>query len=76
MKKLLSALIAIITMASLCSCSKQELADLTPSVNDEYAAIVWEDRTYVPYCTISKSDCGQQIGIVGIINYYIMDSAM
>ena len=49
---------------SLCSCSKQDLADMTTLVNDEYAAIVWEDRTYVPYCAIDKAQCGQQIGII------------
>ena len=31
---------------------------------DEYASILWEERPYVPYCAISKSACGVQIGIV------------
>ena len=30
----------------------------------EVWAIIWDDRTYVPYCAFSKSDCGRQIGIV------------
>lgn len=64
MKKMLSVLIVIITVSSLCSCSKQDLADMTTLATDEYTVIVWEDRNYVPYCAISKSDCGQQIGIV------------
>lgn len=37
---------------------------MTTLVTDEYSAIVWDDRIYVPYCAISKSECGQQIGIV------------
>lgn len=27
-------------------------------------AVVWEDRTYVIFCVVSKKDCGEQIGYV------------
>lgn len=64
MKKMLSVLIAVIAVLTLCSCSNQALANMTTAENGEYAAIVWEDRTYVPYCAISKRDRGQKIGIV------------
>lgn len=64
MKRLLSIVLSMLTVISLCSCSGRELADVTTVVNDDYAAIVWEGRTYVPYCAVSKSDCGVQIGIV------------
>jgi hypothetical protein len=64
MKKILSMLLIAIMILSLCACSKQELADMTTEVYDDYSAIVWEDKTYVPYCAISKTDCGAQIGIV------------
>lgn len=37
---------------------------MTTEMHDDYTAIVWEDKTYVPYCAISKTDCGEQIGIV------------
>ncbi len=37
---------------------------MTAEIHDDYAAIVWEDKTYVPYCAISKTDCGEEIGIV------------
>lgn len=49
---------------TLCACGKQELADMTTEVNDDYSAIIWENKTYVPYCAFSKTDCGEQIGIV------------
>ncbi len=64
MKKILSMFLLAIMILFLCACSKQELADMTTEIHDDYAAIVWEDKTYVPYCAISKADCGEQIGIV------------
>lgn len=51
----------------LCACGKQEtreLAYMTTEVNDDYCAIIWEDRTYVPYCAFSKIERGEQLGIV------------
>lgn len=48
----------------LCACSKQSLADMEILDNGEYASILWEERIYVPYCAISPSACGAQIGIV------------
>lgn len=30
----------------------------------EYQAIVWNDKTYVPYCAVNNSERGDQIGIV------------
>ena len=64
MKKALSISLIIAILFSLCACSQQELADMGTDENDDYVAIIWEDRTYIPYCAISKSDCGKQIGIV------------
>lgn len=57
MKKILSLLLVIIAVFSMSSCSKQDLANMTTLVTDEYSAIVWDDRIYVPYCAISKSEC-------------------
>lgn len=37
---------------------------MTTEVHDDYVAIVWEDKVYVPYCVISKTECGEQIGTV------------
>ena len=64
MKRTVFMLLIAITVFSLSACSKQELVDMTTEPYDNYAAIVWEDRTYVPYCAISKADCGRQIGRV------------
>ncbi len=64
MKRISSVCAIIIAVLSLCACSKRELADMTTEICPDYAAIVWEDRTYVPYCAVSRADCGEQIGIV------------
>lgn len=64
MKRILSVFPIVIMTLSLCACSKQELADMTTELHDGYAAILWEDKTYVPFSAVSKTDCGEQIGIV------------
>lgn len=65
MKKMLSVLIVIITVISLCSCSKQDLEDMTSGTGDGYATIIWGDKTYVPYGALSAyGEHGKQIGIV------------
>ena len=65
MKRTFSILMIVVLAISLCSCSKQDLADMTTSVTDDYAAIVWGDKTYVPYGALSAyGGRGQQIGIV------------
>ncbi len=65
MKRMLSALLIFLVVLSLFACSKQELANMTTELKDEYAAIVWENRTYVPYGALSAyGERGQQIGIV------------
>lgn len=66
-KKLYSSICVLCLVAiTLCACGKQEqeLANMTTKVNDDYVSIIWEEKTYVPYCAISKKDCGEQIGIV------------
>ncbi|MCM1143429.1 MAG: hypothetical protein NC318_05605 [Blautia sp.] len=68
MKKKLYCSICLLCFAViiLCACGKreQELENMTTEVKDDYAAIIWEGKTYVPYCAISKKDCDDQIGIV------------
>ena len=63
---LLSMIVALIV--SLCACSGQDsaegLADMTTVSGDGYVAISWNNNLYVPYCAISNSDRGKQIGIV------------
>ena len=71
MKKIVCSLVMIVALSiSLCACSQkqdipqQDLENMTTLSGDEYTAIVWDENTYVPYCAISKSGCGKQIGIV------------
>ena len=65
MKKKLCSIICLCYFISimLCACGKNtNLIDMSTAEGDEYMDIIWEDRTYVPFCTISKNDCGTQIG--------------
>lgn len=49
----------------LCACGRFDALPSVETVEREgYVAIVWEDRTYVPFCVVSKSDCGKMIGCV------------
>jgi hypothetical protein len=69
-KRVLSVLLSVTMVFVCCACSKQDsttqdLADMTTTDNGEYISIIWDGRTYVPYTAIAKSDCGNQIGIVG-----------
>lgn len=65
MKKKLHWIICLCSLISmmLCACGKnRNLIDMSTAAGDEYMAIIWEDRTYVPFCVVSKNDCGTQIG--------------
>lgn len=37
---------------------------MTSSDTGEYKAIVWGDKTYVPFCAVSNEDRGKKIGVV------------
>ena len=64
--RIVTTVILVLAMTFICcACGgKQELVDMSTSVNGEYAAIIWEGKTYVPFCAVSKNDCGAQIGYV------------
>jgi hypothetical protein len=65
MKKIRVLGIIILTAVVLCACGGgQELADISTAEGDGYMAIIWEERTYVPFCAVSKNDCGTLIGYV------------
>lgn len=64
MKRTYFILLIAVMIFSLCACSKQELANMTTEVYDDYTAIIWGDKIYVPYCVISKTECGEQIGVI------------
>ena len=65
MKKKICSIICSIVSVVLCACSTQHnLVEMNTKEENSYVAIIWDDKTYVPYCAFSKSDCGRQIGIV------------
>lgn len=55
---------ALLAVTTLLACSRTGLADMTVQLEDDYAAICWEDRTYIPYAPFDRAACGEQIGIV------------
>ncbi len=64
MKRYINIMLASIMIFVLTACGNKELADMTTEINNDYASIVWGDKTYVPYCVLSNKDCGELIGIV------------
>ncbi len=54
----------LMSILFLCSCGGTDLTDMTSVDTEDYRAIEWEDRIYVPYSPAEKSDMGKQIGIV------------
>ena len=67
MKKIVVAVIVLcllLTVLSACSVQRHDLANMTSVSIDGKHAIVWEGRTYVPFCVVSKKDRGEQLGYV------------
>ena len=65
MKKIRAWVFAVLMAVVLCACGEeqeQELADISTVEGEGYVAIIWEERTYVPFCVVSKNDCGALIG--------------
>lgn len=54
----------LMIMLSACSQTNNKLENMTTENNDNYVSIVWEGRTYVPFCGINNNEKGKQIGIV------------
>lgn len=57
-------LVCLIITLSSCRKSDKDLVNMSTLDRCEYQSIVWNDKTYVPYCAISNSERGDQIGIV------------
>lgn len=59
-------IISFVFLITLSACRGQQndLVDMASTDIDGKRAVVWEDRTYVPFCVVSKKDCGEQIGYV------------
>lgn len=66
MKKLfVMFLIFCLFLTTLSACSERlELVEMESVNIDGKWAVTWGDRTYVPFCVVSKKDCGKQIGYV------------
>lgn len=66
MKKIVTLVSLLMLLLSLIACSGQQhdLVDMTSTSMDGKRCVVWEGRTYVPFCVVSKKDCGEQIGYI------------
>lgn len=67
MKKAFAVLLTVcLSLSLLTACEKQkhELVNMSSVIIDGKRAVVWENRTYSPFCVVSKSDRGEQIGYV------------
>ena len=66
MKKIVALASCFMLMLSLAACGGQQrdLVDLESISMDGKRCVVWEDRTYVPFCVVSKNDRRKQIGYV------------
>ena len=54
----------LMIILSSCGKSNSKLEYMTTEDNNDYVSILWEGRTYVPFCGIDNSERGAQIGIV------------
>lgn len=65
MKKNFIIIILMGCLLFLSACGEQqELVDMESIIIDDKRAVVWDDRVYIPFCVVSKSDCGALIGYV------------
>ena len=66
MRKIPACITVLIMILSLAACGGQQrdLVDMPSASIDGKHAIVWEGRTYLPFCVVSKNDRGDQIGYV------------
>ena len=66
MKKIAALTAFFVLLLSLASCAGQrrDLIDMRSTIVNDSRAVVWEGRTYVPFCVVSKNDRGRQIGYV------------
>ena len=64
MKRLAVILVMLLTLTG-CGSQEKPLVDMEGKyVEGDTYGIVWEGRTYTPFCVVEKKDCGEQIGYV------------
>lgn len=66
MRKLICIISTCLLITILSSCNKidNKLENMTTKNTKDYVSIVWEGRTYIPFCVIDNDKRGEQIGIV------------
>ena len=64
MRKWLIVLCAVCLLLTACGAQSRELIDMESVIVNDYRGVVWEDRTYLPFCVAAKTDRGAQIGYV------------
>ena len=58
------SLFLLMIILSSCNSKNSTLDNMTTEINDDYVSIIWQERTYVPFCAIDNDEKGVQIGIV------------
>ncbi|MDE6092650.1 MAG: hypothetical protein K2G14_06095 [Ruminococcus sp.] len=71
MKKIMCVFVSSLIFMMLCSCN-DKLINMGKSDNGKYTSILWNDRTYTPFCVVSKGDCGKKIGCIDSNKYDIV----
>ena len=65
MKRFLTPVLALLLiLLAACAGLPRDLVDMRSVSVDGKRAVVWEGRTYVPFCVVSKNDRGKQVGYV------------
>lgn len=67
MRKIAYIIFACLFIITMCSCGQAEsteLQNMTTMKTNDYTAIVWEDKIYIPFCAAENNRRGKQIGIV------------
>lgn len=64
MKKKIILVFVMVLLLAACGGQQRDLVDMASVIMDGKRVVVWEGRTYVPFCVISKNDRGEQIGYV------------
>ena len=60
----LISLFVLLLLLVACVGQQRDLVDMKSISVDGRRAVVWEDRTYVIFCVVSKNNRGKQIGYV------------
>ena len=65
MKRLLTLGLALLLIGlAACAGQPRDLVNMRSVIADGKRCVIWENRTYVPFCVVSKNDRREQIGFV------------